>query len=197
MQQMAAAITHGELLTRAAQGDQEAWNALVETFGQMVWSIARSFRLDDATAKDVTQTVWLKLVENLDRITDPERLPGWLATTCRREAIRVSKLRQRTIPTEFEYDIEDSAPSLESMLIEDEDARAVMAALSTLSEGCQQLLRLLASDPPLGYDEISELTGRPIGSLGPTRARCIERLKVAMGIKTGQTGSYDIGEGVK
>ncbi len=194
---MAAAVTHGELLTRAAQGDREAWNALVETFGQMVWSIARSFRLDDATAKDVTQTVWLKLVENLDRITDPERLPGWLATTCRREAIRVSKLRQRTIPTEFEYDIEDQAPSLESMLIEDEDARAVMAALSSLSEGCQQLLRLLAADPPLGYDEISELTGRPIGSLGPTRSRCIERLKNAMGIKTGQTGSYDIGEGVK
>ncbi|HEY6627544.1 MAG TPA: sigma-70 family RNA polymerase sigma factor, partial [Acidimicrobiia bacterium] len=86
---MAEATTHGELLARAARGDQAAWNALVETFGQMVWSIARSFRLDDASAKDVTQTVWLKLVENCDRIQDPERLPGWLATTCRREALRV------------------------------------------------------------------------------------------------------------
>lgn len=197
MTQMAEAITHGELLTRASQGDQEAWAALVETFGQMVWSIARSFRLDEATAKDVTQTVWLKLVENCDRITDPERLPGWLATTCRREALKVSRLRQRSVPTEFEYDVEDPSPSLEALLVEDEEVREVVTAFAELGEDCQQLLRLLATDPPLSYEQISEITGRPVGSLGPTRARCIARLKAAMGISIDPAGSIDQGDGAK
>jgi RNA polymerase sigma factor (sigma-70 family) len=175
-----ARATHGELLARAAEGDQEAWDALVDRFSQMVWSIARGFRLDDATAKDVTQTVWLRLVENLDRLTDPERLPGWLATTCRREALRVKGLRDRMIPTEFEYDIVDETPSLEAMLVEDEQAREVLVAFEELSDDCRQLLRLLCADPPLSYEEIAEMVGRPIGSLGPTRARCVERLKTAM-----------------
>jgi RNA polymerase sigma factor (sigma-70 family) len=175
-----ARATHGELLARAAEGDQEAWDALVDRFSQMVWSIARGFRLDDHTAKDVTQTVWLRLVENLDRITDPERLPGWLATTCRREALRVKGVRERMIPTEFEFDIADETPSLEAMLVEDEQAREVLVAFEELSEDCRQLLRLLCADPPLSYEEIAEIVGRPIGSLGPTRSRCLERLKAAM-----------------
>lgn len=175
-----AQATHGELLTRAASGDQAAWNALVDRFGQMVWSIARSFRLDEATAKDVTQTVWLKLVENCHKIADPERLPGWLATTCRREALRVAKLRERTIPTEFEFDLEDPSPSLETLMVEDEEVRAVLASYRGLSKECQELLRLLAVDPPLSYEEISSATGRPIGSLGPTRSRCIEKLKLGL-----------------
>lgn len=175
-----ARATHGELLARAAEGDQEAWDALVDRFSQMVWSIARGFRLDDATAKDVTQTVWLRLVENLDRITDPERLPGWLATTCRREALRVKGVRERVVPTEFEYDIADEKPSLEAMLVEDEQAREVLVAFKGLSEDCRQLLSLLCTDPPLSYEEIAEIVGRPIGSLGPTRSRCLERLKAAM-----------------
>jgi RNA polymerase sigma factor (sigma-70 family) len=175
-----AQTTHGELLANAAAGDQAAWNALVDQFGQMVWSIARSFRLDDATAKDVSQTVWLRLVENLDKIHDPERLPGWLATTCRREALRVVKLRDRSVPTDFEYDIEDESPHMEAMLIEDEEVREVVAAFHTLSDECRQLLRLLTAEPALSYEEISEVIDRPVGSLGPTRARCIERLKSAM-----------------
>lgn len=176
-----AQTTHGELLKSAAAGDQTAWNALVDQFGQMVWSIARSFRLDDATAKDVSQTVWLRLVENLDKISDPERLPGWLATTCRREALRVVRLRDRTVPSDFEYDIEDESPSMETMLIEDEETREVVAAFHTLADDCRQLLRLLTVEPALTYEEISELIDRPVGSLGPTRARCIERLRSAMG----------------
>jgi RNA polymerase sigma factor (sigma-70 family) len=175
-----ARATHGELLARAAEGDQAAWNALVDRFSQLVWSIARGFRLDEATAKDVSQTVWLRLVENADRITDPERLPGWLATTCRREALRVKGARDRMVPTDFEYDVVDDSPSLEAMLVEDEEAREVVAAFGRLSEECQQLLRLLSAEPPLSYEEISEILDRPIGSLGPTRARCLERLKAAM-----------------
>lgn len=167
-------------MKRAAGGDQTAWSALVDQFAQMVWSIARSFRLDEATAKDVSQTVWLRLVENLDKITDPERLPGWLATTCRREALRMMKLRDRAVPTEFEHDVEDESPSLEEIFIEDEEVRGVVAAFHTLSEDCRQLLRLLTVEPALSYEEISEVIDRPVGSLGPTRARCIERLKSAI-----------------
>jgi RNA polymerase sigma factor (sigma-70 family) len=191
-----AHATHGELLAMAAGGDQEAWNTLVDRFGQMVWSIARSFRLDEATAKDVSQTVWLKLVENCHRIADPERLPGWLATTCRREALRVKGLRERTIPTDFEYDLVDDSPSLETMLVEDDEARQVIVALRTLGEDCQQLLRLLAVEPALSYEEISEIMGRPVGSLGPTRSRCLERLKAALSsrISGAGTGSLDQGE---
>jgi RNA polymerase sigma factor (sigma-70 family) len=191
--------THGELLAKAASGDQAAWNELVERFSQMVWSIARSFRLDDATAKDVSQTVWLRLVENMHRIDDPERLPGWLATTCRREALRVKGMRERVVPTDFQYDIPDQSPSLESMLVEDEEAREVVTAFATLSEDCQQLLRLLTTEPPLSYEEISEVVGRPVGSLGPTRSRCLERLKSALSARISGAGgdSLQPGEDVR
>jgi len=190
-----AGATHGELLSLAAAGDQAAWNALVERFSQMVWSIARSFRLDDATAKDVSQTVWLRLVENLHRIDDPERLPGWLATTCRREALRVKGMRDRVVPTDFQYDVPDESLSLESMLVEDEEAREVVVAFGTLSQDCQQLLRLLTTEPPLSYEEISEMVGRPIGSLGPTRARCLERLKAALSARISGAGSDSLEAG--
>ena len=143
----------------------------------MVWSVARSFGLDDATAKDVTQTIWLKLIENLDRIEDPERLPGWLATTARREAMKVSKLRSRAIPTDFEYDVEDDATPVDVLLVESEERREVMVAFKGLDDMCRQLLRLLTAEPALSYEEISSLTDRPVGSIGPTRARCLERLR--------------------
>jgi len=190
-----AQATHGELLALAAGGDESAWNELVERFSQMVWSIARSFRLDDATAKDVSQTVWLRLVENLHRIDDAERLPGWLATTCRREALRVKGMRDRVVPTDFQYDVADDSSSLEAMLVEDEEAREVVIAFGSLSEECQQLLRLLTTEPPLSYEEISKIIDRPIGSLGPTRARCLERLKAALSARITGAGSDSSGSG--
>jgi len=167
-------------LTLAINGERAAWDALIDRFGQMVWSVARGFRLDDATAKDVSQTVWLKLIENIEGIKDPERLPGWLATTCRREALRVLKTRERVLPSDFEYDVEDPAPSLDEVLIDDEESRSLVQAFHTLDEACRQLLRLMTIEPALSYEEISEATGRPIGSLGPTRARCLEKLKTAI-----------------
>lgn len=152
----------------------------MDRFGQMVWSVARGYRLDEATAKDVTQTVWLKLIENIDSIKDPERLPGWLATTARREALRVARARERDVPTDFEFDVEDPGPSLDEMLIDEEESRFAVQAFKTLDDVCRELLRLMTIDPPLSYEELSELTGRPIGSLGPTRARCLEKLRSAI-----------------
>jgi DNA-directed RNA polymerase specialized sigma24 family protein len=164
-----ARAAHGELLTLAAAGDQGARNELVDRFSQKVWSLARSLRLDDATAKVVSQTVWLLLVENMHRIDDPERCSRWLG------AFRV-KGNGSSVSTDFHYDIPDGSPSLEAILVKDEEAREVVAAFDTLSEDYQQLLCLLTADPPMRYG-ISELIGRPIGSLGPTRSRCLERLK--------------------
>jgi RNA polymerase sigma factor (sigma-70 family) len=187
--------THGELLARAADGDQEAWNAIVERFSPMVWSIARGFRLDEATAKDVSQTVWLRLVESLHRIEDRERLPGWLATTTRREALRVKTMRERMVPTDFDFDVGDQGPSLEAMLVEDEEAREVLIAFEVMSEDCQQLLRLLTTEPPLSYEEIAEIIGRPIGSLGPTRSRCLDRLKALMSTRITGAGNGSLGTG--
>lgn len=173
-------MSHGELLVRAAGGERAAWDALVDRFGDMVWAVARGFRLDEPTANDVAQSVWLKLIENIERINDPERLPGWLATTTKREALRVIKQSERAIPSEFEYDIEDDSPALDSLMIEDEETRELVAAFKDLDHECQQLLRLMSADPALSYDEISAITERPIGSLGPSRRRCLDRLKAGI-----------------
>jgi RNA polymerase sigma factor (sigma-70 family) len=172
--------THGELLIRARDGDQRAWAELVERMSPLVWSVTRSFRLDQATATDVAQTVWLRLVEQADSIRDPERLPGWLATTCRREAMHTIDKSKRAIPSEFERDVPDLTISVESSIVEKEEHQALRVAFDTLSEDDQQLLRLMVIEPPLTYEEISEVIGRPVGSLGPTRARALERLRRAM-----------------
>lgn len=172
--------THGELLVKAREGDQEAWNALVDQMSPIIWSVVRSFRLDHATAKDVAQTVWAKLVENCDRISDPDRLPGWISTTCRREAMATVKGLRRMIPSDFEFDLEDKQASVEQDVVDEEDAEEVRAAFEKLDQSDQEILRLLVLDPPLSYHEISEITGRPVGSLGPTRARALERLRHAM-----------------
>ena len=172
--------THGELLIRARDGDQQAWNDLVDRMSPLVWSVTRSFRLDQATATDVAQSVWLKLIENAHRIADPERLPGWLATTCRREALRVVDQAKRAVPSAFEYDVVDPVLCIESVVVDGEEQKAVKEAFNSLSEDDQQLLRLMVVEPPLSYEEIAEVTGRPVGSLGPTRARALERLRKAL-----------------
>lgn len=169
-------MTHGELLQDAIAGKQDAWDELVDRFGDFVWSIARSFRLDEAAAGDVSQTVWLRLLENADRIRDPERLPGWLATATKREAMRVIRLRSREPLVDFEWEPADVSPSLDAMLVEDEDVRSALLAFERLPDRCRHLLRLLVADPPLTYEEIGDLAEMPIGSIGPTRARCVEQL---------------------
>jgi RNA polymerase sigma factor (sigma-70 family) len=171
----------GQLLHRAGNGDQKAWDELVDRYSRLVWSVARSFGLDDATAADVSQTVWLRLIEHSDRIRDPERLAGWLGTTTRREALRVIRGRRRQQPSEFVDNVADRVtPQPDELLIEDETTRTVFGAFGELSERCRQLLRLLCAEPRLDYATVAELVGRPIGSLGPTRARCLDQLRRLM-----------------
>jgi RNA polymerase sigma factor (sigma-70 family) len=167
-----------ELLAAAGSGEQAAWDGLVERFGRLVWSVVRGFRLDAASAADVSQTVWLRLVENVSRIRDPERLASWLATTARNESIRAKRKLDRSVPTMFEFDVvDDTVAPLDERMIRDERIVKVAAAFNDLAPQCQDLLRLLTADPPLDYETIATIVERPIGSIGPTRARCLERLR--------------------
>ncbi len=170
-----------ELLSKAAEGDRVAWHTLVDQYHRLVWSVIRGFRFDAATSEDVFQTVWQRLMENCDRIRDPERLPGWLATTTRNEALRVVRHQKRQVPSEFEFDVADpTAVGFDERLIDDETQRAALRAFARLPEDSQELLRLFCADPPIDYQTISEMVGRPVGSLGPTRQRILDKLRKLM-----------------
>lgn len=169
-----------ELLAGAAEGDAAAWERLVDRFAGLVWSVARAHGLSPADAADVSQTVWLRLVEHLGRIRDAERLPGWLSTTTRNESLRVLRNQQRQVPADdpFGEDADDDdASAVDAALLARERDSLVWAAFERLSTPCQLLLRLLMADPPPSYQEIGETLGMPVGSIGPTRARCLERLR--------------------
>jgi RNA polymerase sigma factor (sigma-70 family) len=169
------------LLARAAQGDQRAWNELVDEHSRLLWSVARSFRLDAADANDVVQTTWLRLLEHLDRIEDPSRLVGWLVTTARREAMRVLRRssRERPVVEDTVLDRPDEGPPVDAALLQDERNRALWEAFAGLNEKCRQLLRVAVTHPQ-AYDEISEALGMPIGSIGPTRRRCLTQLRALL-----------------
>jgi RNA polymerase sigma factor (sigma-70 family) len=172
-----------KLIRAAADGDQAAWNAIVDRFQGLVWSTARAHRLSHADAAEVAQTTWLRLVENLGRIREPEKLAGWLATTARRESLRLIRVNGRELPNE---DIEifesptDERPEL-ALLTEERDA-TLWRAFTALSERCQGLLRLLVSEEEPSYETISAALDMPIGAIGPTRMRCLEKLRAALGL---------------
>jgi RNA polymerase sigma factor (sigma-70 family) len=167
-----------QLVRAAAVGDQAAWNALVERFQGLVWATARAHRLTRADASDVAQTVWLRLVENLDRIRDPERLGAWLATTARRECLRHIRLHGREqLSDDADVFESPSDDPLEVALLTGERDTALWQAFARLSERCQTLLRLLVSEDEPSYETIGAALGMPIGAIGPTRMRCLEKLR--------------------
>lgn len=176
-----------DLLAGAAIGDRAAWNALVDRYNRLVWFVVRGFRLDDAAAADVTQTVWLRLVEHCDRIRHPERLPGWLAATARNEALRVLQQQRKQTPAELEADLADpTVLGFDEKMVDNEMQRAVLRAFSQLPDESQELLRLLITEPPLDYATIAEIIGRPIGSIGPTRQRILNRLRQLVDAELGE-----------
>lgn len=167
-----------ELLARVNSGDESAWDELVERFAGLVWSVARSFRLSAAATEDVVQTVWLRLAEYSSRIREPDRLAAWLATSTRHEALRVLKGHQRMVPfAEFAERSEPTASSLEDVVVDGDTLREVLVAFEQLPPADQQLLRLLCTVPPLDYQTIATMLGRSIGSIGPSRARCLDKLR--------------------
>lgn len=169
--------TNAELLARAGERDEKAWELIVDRFAGLVWSIVRGYRLGPAAEADVFQTVWLRLAENIERIREPDRLAGWLARTAKNEAVAIVRQRQRTTPSDDVGETLAVDADHDGDLLRTESDQAVAAGLSRLSPQCQQLLRLLVADPSVSYAEISDVVGVPIGSIGPTRARCLERLR--------------------
>ena len=168
------------LVTRARAGDQQAWNALVERYAPLVWSICRRYQLGGADASDVGQNVWLHLVDQLGNIRDPAALPGWLATTTRRECGLVLCAR-RSPPAVQVLDAEnipDQHTGLaEHELLVAERHAALREAFTDLPSRCQRLIGMLTEDPPVPYAKISAELGIPIGSIGPTRRRCLDELR--------------------
>lgn len=175
-----------ELVPAARSGDELAWAVLVERFAPLVWAVARAHRLDQADAAEVCQTVWLRLVQHLGRLRDPQALPGWLRTTTRHEALRVHRAQRRAailidVPPDSAHAMIASGtgsgmPAPEEAVLADERSRVLLAALALLTERCRALLRVLAYSPDLRYRDISASLGLPVGSIGPTRARCLHQL---------------------
>jgi RNA polymerase sigma factor (sigma-70 family) len=169
-----------DLVARASTGDQQAWDALVDRFLPLVTSVISRFRLSQADAEDVNQTVWLRLVEHLDDLREPGALPGWLVTTTRNEALRLVRKVDRQRPTDpLTWHGHDAAAetSIDDLLLSDERHHALVDGLGELRPESRELLLLLLSDPPLSYAEIGGRLGRPVGSIGPTRARVLAELR--------------------
>ena len=166
------------LVSQAAAGDRDAWDQIVERYAPLIWSICRGHCLGNADAAEVAQAVWLHLVDQLDHLRDPGALAGWLATTTVRECLR--RLTRRG-PGPVDTRLADSPPSAAGVVIDEQilagRQMALRAAFAGLPPDCQQLLSMLTSDPPHSYAEISAELGIPAGSIGPYRARCLDRLR--------------------
>jgi RNA polymerase sigma factor (sigma-70 family) len=169
------------LVVGAQRGDRVAWNQLVDRYSALVWSVCRRYRLSDADAADACQTVWLRLTEHIGEIHNPAGLASWLCTTAGRACLRIIEDRRRQVLPGIGYnlDLPDDpvATAPDRDLIADELHQALLIAIAELPNDFRQLLSLLLHDPPLSYREISQRSGMAMGSIGPTRARLLERLR--------------------
>jgi RNA polymerase sigma factor (sigma-70 family) len=170
-----------DLVRRARSGDKQAWDALVERYAPLIWSICRGHQLDDADAGDVGQAVWLRLMDQLDKICDPAALPGWLAATTRRECGRVLRTPQGPHAAGYRPDTEnmpdEQGVTAQQELLADEAHAALREAVRQLPPRCQQLIALLTEDPPLPDAEISARLSIPVSSIGPSRRRCLDEIR--------------------
>jgi RNA polymerase sigma factor (sigma-70 family) len=165
------------LVRDARRGDECAWNALVNRYAGLVWAVARAHRLNDADAADVSQATWIKLFRSLGSLKTPAAIGAWLATTARRESLRCIQRGGRTEPWPEEREFADNGPDVDARMLAGERDELVLRALAELSERDRALLRMLAADPAPSYDEIGAALDMPIGSIGPTRARALGRLR--------------------
>jgi RNA polymerase sigma factor (sigma-70 family) len=168
-----------ELVKAAADGDSRAWDAIVERYAGMVWAVCRGCGLNRSDAAEVSQTTWLRLVEHLGSIHDPERLGSWLAVTARRESWQASRRSGRSIPTDTEATLSDreADEDIDRDILARERHDLLRQAFETLHPRCQRLLRLLTADPAPAYVDVAAALDMPIGSIGPTRARCLDCLR--------------------
>lgn len=164
-------------------GDESGLHQVVAVMTPVLWHVVRSYRLPSDTAEDVIQTTWLSFMRHHASIKDSDYVGGWLTMSARREAWRVSRLSTKVTPvdvTSFEVRM-PSQRSAESVAVEADRDKRLWQAVQSLSERCQRLLRIVAFDRRPDYKAVAESLGMPIGSIGPTRGRCLTKLRVALG----------------
>jgi RNA polymerase sigma factor (sigma-70 family) len=171
------------LVRRAADGDLQAWDRLVDQYARLIWSITAEYKLRESDAADVAQTTWLRLLEHIDRIEYPARVGSWLAATARHECLRSLAAHKKVVLRQDDIELTTvnvyEAP-VDERLLADERAQTVRDAMSRLPGRWQQLLEMLMADPPVAYADISDELGLPVGSIGPTRQRSLARLRVLL-----------------
>ena len=177
------------LVQRCRAGDAAAWGTLVKRYQRLVYAIARGAGLDEQLAADVFQTVFQRLVQHLPRIAEPAGLQAWIVTTAKREAWLQRQRSQRMVsmtvaesdgaeaPDDETGAIADSAPGPEETVAHWQQLARVQHGLEHLDERCRQLLRALFGSESAGYDDVAARLGMPVGSIGPTRARCLAKLR--------------------
>ena len=185
-------------LVRAAQaGDQLAWNALVDRFSALVWSIILASGLRGEDAADTWQTVWLRLVEHITRLREPAYVGSWLAQVTRHQCIHVLRTSARQRPTDDigeRADSDDIIP--EKVVLRTERDTQLWKAFTELRTPCQQLLRILLSEPTPSYTEVASALSMKVGSIGPTRQRCLEQLRRRLAARVAsvdQHGAVEVG----
>lgn len=184
-----------DLVSRARSGDQDGWADLVHHLQPIIDAAGRRYRLGHEDAADLSQTVWLQLTCHLAGIRDPRALPGWIKITAEREAYRLIRIGRRTTslepivnfyegrssPAELRY--ASTVEDLDADLLRTETRTAVQAGLATLKPNQRDLLMMLVAEPAIPYAEISSELGLPVGSIGPTRARCLRKLQATASVR--------------
>jgi len=184
-------------MTADKWSDEHDLNALITNYQPIINSVCRRYRLKPEDAADVSQTVWMKVIDNLDRIREPRAMPAWIKTTAQRAALAVLRASDRLALRDFSQD--NSAgwspltPSrhgseIDARILDAERRAAVRDGLAELTERHRALLSLLVADPPIPYQQISDQLGLPVGSIGPTRARCLRKLAATTSIRALELG---------
>lgn len=165
------------LVQSALAGDRLAWEEIVARYKGVAWKVISTFDLGQEDRNDIFAATFFRLFDRLATIREPEKLPGWLATTARNEALTLLRVRNRERPAERLGEEVEVMATHDEQLLDDELQVALRQAMAELDPACRELLGLLTAEPPLSYDDIAQITGRPRGSIGPTRQRCLERLR--------------------
>jgi RNA polymerase sigma factor (sigma-70 family) len=189
------ALEVADMVTRAAAGDQQAWNRLVDQFTGLLWSITSAYQLSHEDAADIIQMTWLKLLENLGGLREPAHVGAWLATTTRRECLRFLRRPDRVVLVADDTALwPDPDPALtpEGIALRTERDRLLWRAIAQLPVNCRRLLRVLVADG-VSYEEVAAALDMPIGSIGPTRGRCLGRLRRTLGDVAQVLGEADEG----
>jgi RNA polymerase sigma factor (sigma-70 family) len=186
------------LVARASKGDQGAWDEIVERYAPLVWTICARYQLDRQYVDDVGQAVWLRLVENIGTLRQPAALAGWLVTTTQRECQRVQRITRRhdhaELPPADQLPPDPGAALVEDEILASERGAALRAAFAELPRSCRELLSMLIGEPPRSYKRISTALDMPEGSIGPSRRRCLRRLRSSPHV-AGISGIDDDGGG--